>query len=75
MCRDRCWGDELTLSAAAEALQCEVHVVTTEQENWLLHYGAEEAAERSPRRQCFLTYVSPIHYNALFDYVDIPNKK
>ena len=74
MCQDRCWGDELTLSAAAEALQCEVHVVTTEQENWLLHYGAEEAAERGLRRQCFLTYVSPIHYNALVDYVDIPNK-
>jgi hypothetical protein len=68
MARSCCWGDEVTLRAAAEAYSCVVHVLTSEAENWLLHYGAEQASEHS--RECFLSYVSPIHYNVVALPVD-----
>ena len=66
-----------------------MHVVTTDKENWLLHYnddmenaghtvgsfvpelGARGGAAaggdgyRGPRREAFLTYVAPVHYNVL----------
>lgn len=65
MALDRTWGDELTLRAASEAYGCAVHVVTTETANWLLHYG-DGAADHVPgRRDVFLAYVSPIHYNVV----------
>jgi len=58
-----CWGDELTLRAASDAYSCVVHIVSSEHENWLLHYGADGAPAGA--RECFLTYVSPIHYNVV----------
>jgi len=66
----RTWGDELTLRAASEAYGCAVHVVTTEPENWLLHYGSCAdcpigSAAGSVQRDVFLCYVSPIHYNVI----------
>ena len=42
MSQSRTWGDELTLKAASEAFRCKIHVVTTEQENWILHYNGED---------------------------------
>ena len=47
-----------------------VHVVTTEHENWLLHYSPDSLAMADGRpppgtRECFLAYVSPIHYNVI----------
>lgn len=69
MSRSRTWGDELTLRAASDAYQCVVHIVTTTHENWLLHYGAEHRekheAEGTHVPECFLAYVSPIHYNVI----------
>ena len=63
---DRSWGDELTIRAAADALGCLVHVVTTEKDNWLLKYGEEQNAGSSDqKRECFLAYVNPIHYNVI----------
>jgi len=59
----RCWGDELTLTAAAQAFDVNIHVVSTEEANWLLHYGDKDRYETS--RHLFLAYISPIHYNVV----------
>ena len=84
MAQPRCWGDELTLRAAAEAYGVTVHVVTTEKEHWLLHYndddapppgpapdGAAASAAAAARREAFLAYVSPIHYNVVVPRVGL----
>lgn len=66
MRRNRTWGDELTMRAAADTFNVRIHVITSEQENYLLHYDPEEAKKSSkPQRQLFLSYVSPIHYNTV----------
>mmetsp|Transcript_65811 Transcript_65811/g.174487 ORF Transcript_65811/g.174487 Transcript_65811/m.174487 type:complete len:242 (-) Transcript_65811:75-800(-) len=78
MATPRTWGDELTLRAVVEAYACVAHVLTSEQENWYLVYQPEEQTpdpavafvpkgHRLPRKrkQIFLAYISPIHYNAL----------
>jgi len=65
MAQECCWGDELTLSAAADAMGVVIHVVTTEHENWLLHYGEQYAVVGASYRELFLTYLSPIHYNVI----------
>lgn len=63
MSRTRCWGDELTVRAASDAFGVVIHVVTTEHDNWLLHYGSDNVGPGV--RECFLAYVSPIHYNVV----------
>mmetsp|Transcript_22997 Transcript_22997/g.72049 ORF Transcript_22997/g.72049 Transcript_22997/m.72049 type:complete len:196 (-) Transcript_22997:30-617(-) len=54
------WGDELTLQAACATYAVDIHVVTTEAENFHLHYCAPAA-----RRRLFLSYIAPIHYNVV----------
>ena len=39
-----------------------VHVVTSEQAAWYLVYQPQQA---KVAREIFLTYISPIHYNAI----------
>ena len=58
---ERTWGDELTLRAAADAFRCTIHVITSTKENWHLRYEPEG----KPAKLLFLTYVSPVHYNAI----------
>ena len=79
MAKPTTWGDELTLRAATEAFDCVAHVITSESSNWYLVYRAEACADTdarevlsraglSPparRKDVFLSYVSPIHYNAV----------
>jgi len=79
MAKPTTWGDELTLRAATEAFDCVAHVITSESSNWYLVYRAEacddadvkevlsRAGLRPPPRSkdVFLSYVSPIHYNAI----------
>jgi len=60
----RTWGDELTLRAASMAYGVAIHVVTTDRENWLLHYG-DSAVAAAGARCLYLAYVSPIHYNVV----------
>eukprot|EP00928_Gymnodinium_smaydae_P066511 TRINITY_DN49502_c0_g1_i1.p1 TRINITY_DN49502_c0_g1~~TRINITY_DN49502_c0_g1_i1.p1 ORF type:complete len:346 (+),score=54.07 TRINITY_DN49502_c0_g1_i1:66-1040(+) len=62
MAQPKTWGDELSLRVAAEYFGVRIHVVTSAQENWLLHYEPG-AGIASHSREIFLTYVSPIHYN------------
>ncbi|CAL1129047.1 unnamed protein product [Cladocopium goreaui] len=72
------WGDELTLRAVVEAYGCIAHVVTSEPKNWHLVYEPENTEVDpaiavcpkgmdmpKPRKQIFLAYISPIHYNAI----------
>ena len=59
---DRTWGDELTLRAAADAFGCTIHVITSTDEHWHLRYEPEGP---TPAKLLFLTYVSPVHYNAI----------
>jgi len=87
MSRNRTWGDELTLRAIVEAYMCEAHVVTSEPANWYLAYSPENPDEpqdpdvaRCPkghslpplRKQIFLSYISPIHYNAVVALAPAP---
>lgn len=62
MQRDRSWGDELTIRAAADAFGVRIHVITTEKENFLLHYEPER---QKSDRILFLSYISPVHYNSV----------
>lgn len=62
MKRDRTWGDELTLRAACDALGQKIHCVQSTQSNWYLLYEPEELKSK---RMCFISYVSPVHYDAI----------
>lgn len=63
MSTERTWGDELTLRAAADAFHVTIHVITTERQNWHLRYEPE--GDKPPNKTIFLTYISPVHYNAI----------
>ena len=62
MARDRTWGDELTLRAVCDALGYKVHVVQSTGENWYLLY---EPCENKGAKQIFVSYISPVHYDAI----------
>ncbi|CAM9405351.1 unnamed protein product, partial [Heterosigma akashiwo] len=42
MRKSRTWGDELTLRAVAEEYGVRVHVMTSTEENWYLHYDPHD---------------------------------
>lgn len=62
MARSGVWGDELTLRAISETYGAVINLVTSDQKNWVLRYVPQKAA---PRRELFLTYIAPVHYNAI----------
>merc|ERR1712107_153077 len=62
MGKNKTWGDELTLKAAADAFCTRVHVVTSTEENWYLTYDPEKF--ECPK-EVFVAYVAPIHYNSI----------
>ncbi|CAM9335650.1 unnamed protein product, partial [Ectocarpus fasciculatus] len=64
MAKARSWGDELTLTAAAKSFGVSINVITTEEQNWLLRYS-DGQSEGERRRELFLVYISPIHYNVV----------
>merc|ERR1712039_87522 len=79
MAQNHTWGDELTLRAVVDAYGCEAHVITSEPANWYLVYQPEEPGSLDkkvavcpkglplpqPGKQVFLSYISPVHYNAV----------
>lgn len=66
MRRNRTWGDELTLRACADAFGVRIHVVQSTKENWNLVYEpGEEADADGGSKRLFLSYISPVHYNAI----------
>ncbi|CDJ63535.1 OTU-like cysteine protease domain-containing protein, putative [Eimeria necatrix] len=65
--RSGTWGDELSLRAVADAFCCTIHLITSTPTSWYLRYDPErDGAKVSPQRHIFLTYISPIHYNAFY---------
>jgi hypothetical protein len=78
MANDQTWGDEMTLFAAVQVYDCVAHVITSEKEHWYLIYEPLKSKQSGGIRCCpeglsppkrgkrlFLSYISPIHYNAL----------
>ena len=53
----------LISTQVADAFSVVVHVVTSTDENWHLVYVPEGTTP--PVKLLFLTYVSPVHYNAI----------
>ena len=46
--------------------RCVVHVVTSNEANWYLQYvPAAPSTEPAAEKHVFLTYVAPVHYDAL----------
>jgi hypothetical protein len=64
MASPRCWGDELTLQTVADAFCIKIHLITSTNENWYLHYEPEDSSA-TVVRECFMSYISPIHYNTM----------
>jgi hypothetical protein len=64
MASPRCWGDELTLQSVANAFSVKINLVTTTNENWYLNYEPEDSSA-TVVRECFMSYLSPIHYNTI----------
>lgn len=60
--RSRTWGDELTLRAIAEVYNLVINVITSTHKNWFLRYSPSSG---TAPREVFLTYISPLHYNAV----------
>lgn len=75
MSRPGVWGDELTLRAVCESYGIVINVLTSEAENWFLRYipsssqqqqnGFSTTTSSQPKHEIFLTYISPVHYNAV----------
>lgn len=59
--QDRRWGDELVIRAVCDRFAVEIAVVTSNSENCYLHYQPST----TPECCLFLSYIDPIHYNAL----------
>mmetsp|Transcript_71445 Transcript_71445/g.190492 ORF Transcript_71445/g.190492 Transcript_71445/m.190492 type:complete len:375 (+) Transcript_71445:37-1161(+) len=62
---DSFWGDELSLRSAADAYNIIVHVITTEEENWLLQYHPKASDGVVQQRAVFLAYTAPVHYDVV----------
>ncbi|CEF96584.1 Ovarian tumour, otubain [Ostreococcus tauri] len=62
MKRDRTWGDELTLRAACDSFGVKIHVIQSTEKGWNLMY---EPFEVKSKRVAFISYVSPVHYDAI----------
>lgn len=62
MKRDRTWGDELTLRAACDSFGVKIHVIQSTEKGWNLMY---EPLEVKSKRVAFISYVSPVHYDAI----------
>lgn len=61
------WGDELTLLCAAEKFQVEVHVLTSDDENFYRHYKPTFTGETKDvsHRHLFLSFISPVHFQPI----------
>ena len=60
--RDGEWGDELTLSAAANHFGVTLHVLTSDAEHFYIRYPAGSCS--AVEKHAFLLYRSPVHYDS-----------
>jgi len=63
MDRDKEWGDEMTLKAFSDCHRAVVHLVMSTGTRWYHKISPED--DRAPLRQVAITYLSPVHYNAI----------
>lgn len=63
MSQHESWGDELTLRALCEAYGIVINVITSDQQHWFMRYEPE--AQPKKAAEVFITYIAPIHYNAV----------
>ena len=61
------WGDELVLKGICDRLKLLVYVFMSTAGNWYLRYCPHDVEEDAlgTLNQCFLSYLSPVHYNSL----------
>lgn len=64
MREDKTWGDEITLQACCDEFNVDIHLITTETDNFHLSYEPRHD-DKTQRRMLFLSYVAPIHYNVV----------
>ncbi|KAK9863774.1 hypothetical protein WJX84_009732 [Apatococcus fuscideae] len=62
MSRNGTWGDELTLRGICNHYGVVINCLTSNQQNWFLRY---EPDELKVALEIFLTYIAPVHYNAI----------
>jgi hypothetical protein len=60
----KCWGDELTIQAAADVFCIKIHLLTSTKDNWYVDYEPMDASA-TVVRECFISYMSPVHYNTM----------
>ncbi|KDD76817.1 hypothetical protein H632_c95p0 [Helicosporidium sp. ATCC 50920] len=65
MARAGTWGDELMLRAACETYHVVISVITSQPAHWYLRYVPRGARRIAHEEEIFLTYIAPIHYNAI----------
>ncbi|KAL3159149.1 hypothetical protein ABBQ32_14134 [Trebouxia sp. C0010 RCD-2024] len=64
MSQNGTWGDELTLRAICEAYGIVINVITSDQQHWFMRYEPE-GTQPKKSVEVFVTYIAPIHYNAV----------
>lgn len=66
MARDSEWGDNVTLQAASDILNCEIHVLTDNAGSDLLNLSPEprEGGQQMDRPLC-IAFVTEVHYDAV----------
>eukprot|EP00798_Chlamydomonas_sp_ICE-L_P003212 gene3212-13229_t len=62
MVKNGTWGDELTMRALSDSYGVIIRCITSDVSNWYLTY---EPTEARMDREIFVTYIAPIHYNAI----------
>eukprot|EP00918_Siedleckia_nematoides_P000445 GHVU01001113.1.p1 GENE.GHVU01001113.1~~GHVU01001113.1.p1 ORF type:complete len:254 (-),score=57.57 GHVU01001113.1:199-960(-) len=72
MASDGTWGDEICVKAISDCFKCTIHLITSNHDNWRLRYepsipGEEAAAAAAAvkHHHIFMTYIAPIHYDAI----------
>jgi len=65
MARDGEWGDNLTLQAASDLLNCDIHVLTDNAESGLLEIHPEAQQSKPHERSLCLAFLTEVHYDAV----------
>jgi hypothetical protein len=65
------WGDEITIKASCDYFAFVAHVILSSPGNWFLRYipncctTEKDISFMYKRRQIFMSYLAPIHYNSI----------
>ncbi len=67
MSENSTWGTELTLKALVDSLGITLHIMQSTKENYYLIYRPDEIEGPYCEHHVFVTYIEPIHYNAIIE--------